>query len=143
MHLLICDIYDQHGCKSNGTIVSCLNNNNNVPLHVRRWSRGEASRREVKKAVVWLSEHLQVGDVAVVAVTNTSWLTAIWQEQQIAINGSKTDYRIVRAAAARSLPTPPEQPTEGQLLALLHDIIGIYEAKASKHIEGKCNPLFR
>jgi len=72
----------------------------------------------------------------VVAVTGQSWLRAVWAEEEVEITNSKVDFIFADARAAQRLPKPPAQPSEAQMLELLTDMQGIYEAKPSKHVQG-------
>lgn len=71
-----------------------------------------------------------------IAVTSQTWLRAVWAEEEIEISNSKADYIFADAGAAEKLPEPPAQPSEAQLLELLKDIKGVYEAKPSRHVQG-------
>lgn len=76
-----------------------------------------------------------------IAVTSQTWLRAVWAEEEIEITNSKADYIFADAGAAEKLPEPPAQPSEAQLLELLKEIKGVYEAKPSRHVQGTscCN----
>lgn len=71
-----------------------------------------------------------------IAVTSRNWLRAVWAEEEIEITTCKADYIFADASAAEKLPKPPTQPSEAQLLELLKDIKGLYEAKPSRHVQG-------
>ena len=106
-----------------------------------RWHHHEAHAEEVCKGQIWLQDVVCTGDLKAIAVTSQTWLRAVWAEEEIEITNSKADYIFADAGAAEKLPEPPAQPSEAQLLELLKDIKGVYEAKPSRHVQGTlcCN----
>ena len=106
-----------------------------------RWHHHEAHVEEVCKGQIWLQDVLCTGDLKAIAVTSQTWLRAVWAEEEVEITNSKADYIFADAGAAEKLPEPPAQPSEAQLLELLKDIKGVYEAKPSRHVQGRscCN----
>lgn len=91
----------------------------------------------MENAAAWLEHHLAISGVSVVAVTNTAWLHAVWRQEAVSLKGSKTDYLFMPTEIAEQLPQPPQQPSEAHLLEVLGHILAVYEAKTSRHVEGK------
>lgn len=60
----------------------------------------------------------------------------VWAEEEVEITNSKADYIFADVGAAEKFPELIAQPSEAQLLKLLKDIKGLYEAKRSKHVQG-------
>ena len=69
------------------------------------------------------------------AVTNTAWLEAVWKQEAVSLQGSKTDFLPMDLALP--LLQLPQQPSGAQLLAVLRHMLAVYEAKTSKHVAGK------
>ena len=71
------------------------------------------------------------------AVTNTAWLEAVWKQEAVSLQGSKTDYIFLPMDLALPLLQLPQQPSGAQMLEVLRHILAVYEAKTSKYVAGK------
>ena len=77
---------------------------------------------------MWLQDVVCTGDLASCCLAEETIIKKI--------TNSTDDYIFADAGAADMLPEPPAQLSEAQLLELLQDIKGAYEAKPSRHGQG-------
>jgi hypothetical protein len=104
------------------------------------WGPKEDSPSEIASSRNWLQQYVAPAGVATLAVQTRTWLYARWEQEDITVDNSKTDFVFapmskVPAPATSNSASPP---TAEQLLELLPFVLGMYETKTSKQLTGEC-----